>query len=281
MPNRIIKDNIRISNKINKISDASFRLWVYLLTYVDDYGRGLADIDVLKGFLYPKLPNKTKKNIEDALNELASIGLIHLYEADGDLFLYFPNWDEYQTVRNKRSKYPTPDENKAIENNCNQMQSNVSVIQSNPIQSESESESTNNVAQPQSGGEQKPDYEAIISLFNTICVSLPSIRSLTDSRKKAISKALPCVEKYGGWEKLFNAVQHSDFLTGRSGTWTNCGLDWILKPNNLTKIIEGNYRNKDDASEKRRASYDIKKYERDALEKPLIYQKRENGEKHG
>ena len=40
MPNRLIKDSIRFSEKVNSLSDFQFRLWVSLITYVDDYGRG-------------------------------------------------------------------------------------------------------------------------------------------------------------------------------------------------------------------------------------------------
>lgn len=275
MPNRIIKENIRTSNKVNKTSDAGFRFWIYLMTYVDDYGRGSADLDILKGFVYPKQVNKTRKNVEDALKELASIGLIRLYEIDGEPFLYFPNWDEHQTVRNKRSKFPAPpDDCMQSATTCKQLQANVPVIQS---ESESISESvseTNHTAPVARGGRSEaPDYDAIVSLFNSICRGLPSIRDLTDKRKNAIRAAAPRVEEYGGWEKLFKTVQHSDFLTGRSGAWTNCGFDWILKPGNLTKIMEGNYRNADEASGQPPPSYDIEEMERRLWESPPPFEK--------
>lgn len=147
--------------------------------------------------------------------------------------------------------------------------------ESNPIQSESESISesvseTNHTAPAaRDGRSEAPDYDAIVSLFNSICRGLPGIRDLTDKRKKAIRAADPRVEEYGGWEKLFKAIQHSDFLTGRSGAWTNCGFDWILKPGNLTKIMEGNYRNKDEASGQPPPSYDIEEMERRLWESPI------------
>lgn len=269
MPNRIIKENIRTSNKVNRITDAGFRFWIYLMTYVDDYGRGSADLDILKGFVYPKQVNKTRKNVEDALKELASIGLIRLYDVDGEPFLYFPNWDEHQTVRNKRSKFPAPHED-CIQSatTCKQLQANVSVIQSE-YESISESETNNSSPAAYGGRSELPDYDAIVSLFNSICRGLPSIRDLTDKRKKAIRDAAPRVKEYGGWEKLFKTVQHSDFLTGRNGAWTNCGFDWIFKPANLTKIMEGNYRNKDESSGLPPASYDIEEMERRLLEDPV------------
>lgn len=89
------------------------------------------------------------------------------------------------------------------------------------------------------------DYKSVISLFNSICVSLPSVRELTDKRKKAISGANKLLNGTT-FEQLFHKVESSDFLTGRAGTWSGCGFDWVIKPANLVKIIEGNYTNKSD-----------------------------------
>jgi len=142
MPNRMIKDSIHSSEKVNAMSDFQFRLWVNLIAYVDDYGRGDARPAVIKGLCFPLRERLTNKDIEKALAGLAGIGCIVLYESDGRPYLCFPNWEKHQTIRNKRSKFPPPPDNlQAIEINCNQLNANVPVIQSNPIQIESESES--------------------------------------------------------------------------------------------------------------------------------------------
>lgn len=108
MPNRIIKESIRTSKQIGLIDDFTFRVWAYLITYVDDYGRGSADPEILKGFLFPRRKGTTEKNIADALDKLACAGLIVLYKVDGDSFLYFPTWSEHQRIRTKRSRFPAP-----------------------------------------------------------------------------------------------------------------------------------------------------------------------------
>ena len=88
------------------------------------------------------------------------------------------------------------------------------------------------------------DYASVVESFNSTCPSLPHIRGLNDQRRKAIRKAAAQVEEAGGFPALFAKVEASDFLTGRSGNWNGCGFDWILKPANLTKILEGNYDNR-------------------------------------
>lgn len=109
MPNRIIKDSIRTSKSVNSLSDFQFRTWAYLITYVDDYGRGSADPELLKGFVFPRRKSVTEQQISKVLADLATIGMITLYEVDGESFLCFPNWDKHQRIQTKRSKFPGPE----------------------------------------------------------------------------------------------------------------------------------------------------------------------------
>ena len=145
MPNRLIKESICTSDKINALSDFHFRLWAHLITYVDDYGRGDARPAIIKGRCFPLRDDVDASDIAFGLEELANNGCIRLYQVNGEPFLCFPNWNLHQTIRNKKSKYPEPpadDGNlKAIESNCNQLKSDESKCYRNPIQSESESES--------------------------------------------------------------------------------------------------------------------------------------------
>ena len=109
MPNRILKESIRTSKKINEATDFQFRLWAYLVTYVDDFGRGSADPELIKGFVFPRRKNVTESTIEKSLADLAAIGLIHLYEIGGESYLCFPNWGDHQRIQNKKSRFPGPE----------------------------------------------------------------------------------------------------------------------------------------------------------------------------
>lgn len=122
MPNRILKDSIRTSKSINALTDFQFRLWAYLITYVDDFGRGSAEPDILKGFVFPRRKAVTEATIKAALSDLANMGLIHLYEVDGDSYLCLRNWEEHQNRRATSSKFPEPPEI----DDCMQMQADAS-----------------------------------------------------------------------------------------------------------------------------------------------------------
>lgn len=84
-------------------------------------------------------------------------------------------------------------------------------------------------------------YKKITEIYNSICTSLPKIKSLTEARKKHIKARWQDNSSITEFEEVFKSVQASDFLTGRNGIWTNCNFDWIIKESNWIKIQEGNY----------------------------------------
>lgn len=110
MGNRMLKDSIRTSKTVNSMTDFQFRVWVYLITYVDDYGRGSADPELIKGFVFPRRKRISESDIEKALADLAGMGCIHLYDVDGESYFCFPNWGKHQRIQTKRSLFPAPED---------------------------------------------------------------------------------------------------------------------------------------------------------------------------
>lgn len=133
MPNRIIKESIRTSDSINQLKPIEEILFYRLIVSCDDYGRFDGRSAIIKGACFP-LKDITVKDIEKALLNLSTVGMIILYKVDGKPYLQLTNWEQHQTIRAKKSKYPEPSECniKTIEINCMQMQVDVPVIQSNP-----------------------------------------------------------------------------------------------------------------------------------------------------
>ena len=144
MPNRIIKESIRTSDTVAEMTDFQFRLWVGLIVSADDYGRGDARPEILKGQIFPLRKKVKEKDIESALNGLAALGCVDLYSVNGKPYYSFPTWGDHQRIQTKRSKFPAPTEN------GESRQSTVShgeiPLESNPIQSKKESESESNNA---------------------------------------------------------------------------------------------------------------------------------------
>lgn len=111
-----------------------------LMVKCDDFGRCDGRLKIIKGHCFP-LKDITEGELDKALNKLSLVGLIRRYTVGGHPYIQFVTWEKHQTVRNKKSKYPSIEEGEeqlpSIENNCMQMNAIASLIQSNPIQSES------------------------------------------------------------------------------------------------------------------------------------------------
>lgn len=104
----------------------------------------------------------------------------------------------------------------------------------------------------------KTPYKEIVDLFNSTCISLPTVQEpdewKTATRKDRLRKLWKQESDLEAWKHLFERIERSDFLAGRTEKWTGATFDWILKPANLQKIIEGNYDNKGDREDKLRAA---------------------------
>ena len=88
------------------------------------------------------------------------------------------------------------------------------------------------------------DFSMLMDYFNsTFSGKLPSIKSMTETRKKAIKGR---VSQYGkkSIEEVFKLVLTSDFLLGGNDRNWRPDFDWIFKASNYTKILEGNYNGK-------------------------------------
>ena len=132
MPNRIIKESVCASDSIDRLSWFEEVLFYRLIVNCDDFGRFDGRPAIIKNRLFPLKENLTIKAVSEAINTLASAELVTLYEFEGKPYLYLPTWNEHQTIRAKKSKYPAPDERlKTSEIICKQMQADAPVIQSN------------------------------------------------------------------------------------------------------------------------------------------------------
>lgn len=93
------------------------------------------------------------------------------------------------------------------------------------------------------------DYEEIAAAFRDNLSGLPQPRDITEKRRKMIRSIVKRGGKYADadfFPRFFAYVAKSDFLMGRSkDPWHGCCFDWLLKPENFQKIIEGNYHGED------------------------------------
>ena len=87
------------------------------------------------------------------------------------------------------------------------------------------------------------DYKGIAALYNSICTSLPSVKALSDARKKAI-KARMKTYTMDDFKILFEKAEASSFLKGSNNNNWSANFDWLIKDANMAKVLDGNYDNR-------------------------------------
>lgn len=100
----------------------------------------------------------------------------------------------------------------------------------------------------------KDTLERIAKMYNDICVSLPKCQSLGEKRCKHLRARLKEFSEEQ-FEMVFTKAEASDFLTGKVNNF-KASFDWFIKSeNNMSKVLEGNYDNKDASKSTSRKSF--------------------------
>lgn len=86
--------------------------------------------------------------------------------------------------------------------------------------------------------------DEIAELYNTICISFPHLRSLSEARKKAIKARLANGYTVESFKELFQKAEASSFLKGKNDRNWQATFDWLIKDSNMAKVIDGNYADK-------------------------------------
>lgn len=92
-------------------------------------------------------------------------------------------------------------------------------------------------------------YAAILDCYHDILPELRAVRKLTPARQQAIRNAWRgdlIGADLSKWQDFFSYVRaRCPFLTGHKpgadGRAFQCDLEWLMKPANLVKVIEGKY----------------------------------------
>ena len=96
---------------------------------------------------------------------------------------------------------------------------------------------------PSVAGDEKQTFDTVLKSWNQLAADcgLSPINLLTTARKVSLRLRLREIGGLGGWSALMARIRAGPFLLGDNDKGWKCSFDWILKPANLTKIMEGNY----------------------------------------
>lgn len=218
-------------------------IWVMLLTMA---GRCNANGMI---FLTENIPYTTKmladeldfeeNTVQLALKALEQLGMI---TTNSDFF-YITGWAEHQNIegmdkireQNRVRKQRQREREKLLPENSHVMSRDSHATDKDKEEDIEEKEKIKE--------KENISYQQIADLYNSLCPSYPSIRSLSEARKKAIKARLRTYTA-DDFRTLFEKAEASEFLKGGNARNWSATFDWLVKDANMAKVLDGNYDNK-------------------------------------
>lgn len=180
-----------------------------------------------------------ESTVQLALQTFEQFGMVEI--VDGVITI--PNWGKHQNLDQLEKKKVSQREY------MRQYREKQKLLSCNTY---SKANSKANVSRPEEDIEEereeekerdKIDYKGIVAAFNSICVSFPSVKALSDARKKAI-KARLNTYSINDFKTLFEKAEASSFLKGKNNSNWSATFDWLIKDSNMAKVLDGNYDDK-------------------------------------
>lgn len=279
-------------------------MWVMLLTIAGRCNDGGAvyltkDIPYTEEMLSDELLID-EETVKTALKTLEKMDMISI---DNDDFIYITGWEEYQNVekmdkakqqsRERKARYDAKKRTCSVTSNANvtlgnassnvtsNVTSNAQVTQSNATEEEEEID----IDIKKKDKKESADYGAVVQMYNTLCKSFPSVRTLSESRKKAIRARLR-VYSMADFETVFKKAEASNFLKGANNKNWSATFDWLIKDANMAKVLDCNYdndrqpnNNSQQAKEKRSfQNFTGRQYDMHEMEKRILEAEKRNNE---
>jgi hypothetical protein len=254
--NRMIKPKFWDDTKIGRLTRDARLLYIGLWNFSDDIGVVIGDSIWLKSKIFPYDQIQIHQ-FEKWMNELVINGFICLLSYKGERFIYLPNFTRHQVINKPNYEdlnIPKCLIDKAKDNFhllFTEQSRNATVLFTEQyvtkIEGEREEEYSpynppqGEASPPESNEDEKINYNALMDTFNKMFEGkLPKVTAMTDKRRKAV-KARASEHGKEAIMAVFNSVSQSAFLLGHNNRNWVCDFDWIFRPTNFIKILEGNY----------------------------------------
>jgi predicted phage replisome organizer len=179
-----------------------------------------------------------------ALRTFEQFGMIEIVEK----VITIPNWNKHQTL----DAYDKKKERDRLYQQERRSKQRLLAAGSSDESSDGQATPSSYVAISEEDKEEekeldidkeRTDYKSLVDLYHSICKSFPSVRSLSDARKKAI-KARLNTYSLDDFRTVFENAEASAFLRGSNDRNWSANFDWLIADKNFVKVLEGNYADK-------------------------------------
>lgn len=175
-----------------------------------------------------------------ALQTFQQFGMVEIIDG----VITIPNWGKHQNLDAYEQK---KERDRAYQAERRRKQK-LLVQKSSDSQTTGSSDVANNRSIEEEKEEDKEidkekDYvtcKQVIALYHSVCTSYPSVKTLSEARRKAIKARLK-IYSLDDFRTLFEKAEASAFLKGGNDRNWTANFDWLIQDANMAKVIDGNY----------------------------------------
>ena len=249
-------------------ADAILIIWIKLLTLAGKCNAG--------GFIFltekiPYTPEMLSHTFRRPLNTvklaLKTLTELEMIEFSDEGFLKIANWEKHQNIeglekireQNRlrqaryRARQKALEEGKEKENKDNNVTGNVTVTPSNGTDIDIEEDIEEEVDIEEDKERDLPGtttltgaaINEIVNLWNQL--GLQQLRDIKpNTQRHTLLRARINDYSLDDVLEAIRRIKKSDFLQGQNKNGWTITFDWLIRPNNFIKVLEGNYDNKEE-----------------------------------
>jgi hypothetical protein len=195
-------------------------------------------------------------DVNAGLQALHDAGFIHRYQAGETKCIQILAWDKHQNPHCKEAEsvLPAPVKHGASTVQASEIPERAGLIPDSLIPDSLEEPKSADAdlppALPEADPKRRPDcpQTEIIAAYHAALPQLRRVQVWNETRRKFLSRRWaesPERQSLDWWREFFAYVAGSKFLTGqtvgRDGRAFDCDLEWLVRPGNFAKVLEGKY----------------------------------------
>ena len=272
MGSRLLRSEMLDSESVLSLPVEARWLFVTILLSADDLG-----IFEATSFRLARKADINRDIADKLLTMICDSDLIRLYEVDGKRFGFIPKFR--QRIRLRAFKHPLPPKSLMLDDEdalnkinelplkvsatCGEVQTVVSNMRPKAEAKAKAEAYINTVNSPPSGEHEdarlpKCEHQPVIDLYHKHLPTLRRVEVWNETRKGYLrqrwrevademskEKQVLSADVLEWFSDFFQHIGQSRFLTGRvndkNGRAFAADLEWIIKPSNFAKIVEGKY----------------------------------------
>lgn len=184
--------------------------------------------------------NIGKNRLQRCISELKDKGIITVErERNGNRWgrnIYNIQQPQYEAVEIEEL-HPEAVQNEAIQKPRNRPQLQNEAVETEELQNDAHN--NNSIKQ----------INNIANEYRSLCIDLPQLNRVTQADKKAIAASIKAGYKLEDFQKVFRLAERSSFLKGETGGSWKAGFSWLIKAENMEKVLSLRYQDGGDTDE--------------------------------